>query len=218
MRRVHVATQSRRVPVHGNSRSSRTGGVVCGDEYNNSRFMADRVMEVGTVRGISAFARKGFFSPITAARTWAFAPPPPPTPCSMNHHDLPLDPTVDKKAPTQAVVVVAAAASRAAAERQQLQLDSKSVRAAAAGGARRGAARSHRASSSRVAAPQRTANQRTWRARVSPPGAKGMVHSSVRKAEHAANLPSGHSKQSTWQSRPAARQAQQRRHTTCKVR
>ena len=70
---------------------------MCGDEYNNSRFMADRVIEVGTVRGISAFARKGFFSPITAARTWALAPPPPPTPCSMTHHDPPLDPTLTKK-------------------------------------------------------------------------------------------------------------------------
>ena len=189
---------------------------MCGDEYNNSRFMADRVMEVGTVRGISAFAR--IFLPHHRSSHVGFGPPTAADPMLDDPSRPSPRPHTDKKAPTQAVVVVPAAASRAAAERQQLQLDSKSVRAAAAGGARRGAARSHRASSSRVAAPQRTANQRTWRARVSPPGAKGMVHSSVRKAEHLASLPSGHSKQSTWQSRPAARQAQQRRHTTCKVR
>ena len=40
MQRVDVATQSHRVPVLGNSRSSRTGGEGCGDEYNNIRICA----------------------------------------------------------------------------------------------------------------------------------------------------------------------------------
>ena len=97
MQRVDVATQSHRVPVLGNSRSSRTGGVVCRDEYNN--------------RCISALEMKDF-NPRSPLRAHGLLPhhrrrPYPPAGSCKGQGSVPLEPTGDTTAPTQAVVVVA---------------------------------------------------------------------------------------------------------------